>query len=305
MPFTNCVFPLAYPDMRLIGHLGDEPGAKTFGDYLFVQGITNQVEFEKDHGWAIWINDEDHIERASVLLDGFRKNPADPSYAKQAKGASEKRAEEEKKNEAFRKRIIEGDKVFRPIVGYGLGPVSLVLIFISVGVFLLSKFGKDPQAVASLFMSVMPSGGLPEIRHGQIWRLITPIFIHFDILHILFNMLWLRDLGSMIEGRKGSGFFTLLVIGVALASNLAQYFFAGPIFGGMSGVVYGLLGYVWMRAKFDPASGFFLHPTIVTIMLIWLVVCYTGWLGHVANTAHTAGLLAGGLWGYLGSLRPR
>jgi len=290
--------------MRLIGHVVDESGARTFGDFLFVQGIQNHVEFEKDHGWAVWINDEDKIEQAASLLQGFRQNPTDHRYAKQAKAAAEKRAEEERKNEAFRKRIVEGNKVFRPVVGYGLGAVSLVLIFISIGVFILSKFGKDLEAVASLFIG-LPGSGLYEILHGQLWRLFTPIFIHFEILHILFNMLWLRDLGSMIEARQRSGFFILLLLTLAAVSNLAEYFVSGPIFGGMSGVVYGLFGYVWMRAKFDPSSGFFIHPTTVTIMMIWLVVCYTGWLGHVANTAHTAGLIVGGLWGYLGSLRNR
>jgi GlpG protein len=291
----------------MIGHLVDESGARAFGDFLFVQGIQNQVEFEKDHGWAVWINDEDKIEQAASLLQGFRQNPSDQRYANQAKAAAEKRAEEEQKNEVFRKRIVEGNKVFRPVVGYGLGAVSLVLIFISIGVFILSKFGKEPEAVASLFIldPLVRRGGLFEILHGQVWRLFTPMFIHFDILHILFNMLWLRDLGSMIEARQRSGFFILLVLTLAAVSNLAQYFVAGPIFGGMSGVVYGLLGYVWMRAKFDPSSGYFVHPTTMTIMLIWLVVCYTKLLGPVANTAHTAGLILGGLWGYLESLRSR
>jgi GlpG protein len=288
--------------MRLIGHLGDESGARIFGDYLFVEGIENHVEFEKDQGWAVWINDEDKIEKATNLLLGFRQNPADNRYAKQAKAAAEKRADEERKNEAFRKRIIQTDKVFRPIVGYGLGPVSLVLILISVGVFILSKFGEDLKAVASLFI-LDPL--VWRVLHGQVWRLITPIFIHFNFLHILFNMLWLRDLGSMIEARERSRFFVLLVLTLAAISNLAQYFVSGPGFGGMSGVVYGLLGYVWMRARFDPSSGYFVHPTTMTIMMIWLVVCYTGWLGPVANTTHSAGLILGGLWGYLESLRHR
>ncbi|HWI58437.1 MAG TPA: rhomboid family intramembrane serine protease [Bacillota bacterium] len=73
----------------------------------------------------------------------------------------------------------------------------------------------------------------------------------------------------------------------------------------MSGVVYGLLGYIWMRSKFDAGSGLFLHSSTVTMMLIWLVACYTGLLGPIANTAHTVGLLLGMGWGYLSSLRSR
>jgi GlpG protein len=147
---------------------------------------------------------------------------------------------------------------------------------------------------------------LPEIRHGEIWRLFTPILIHFSILHILFNMLWLRDLGSMIEARQSSVLLALLVLVIAAGSNLAQvYIGKAPNFGGMSGVVYGLLGYVWIRGRFDPGSGLFVHQTTVTMMLIWLVACFSGILGPIANTAHVVGLLMGSIWGYLASLRYR
>src|SRR5262249_30186577 len=151
--------------------------------------------------------------------------------------------------------------------GYGFGPLTFALITISVIVFFLSRFGYEPQRVMVLAMTnyslddaatVTWDNSLPEIRHGEVWRLITPIFIHFGVLHIVFNMLWLRDLGSMIEGRQSSTYLVLLVVVIAAGSNLGQFYFGhGPAFGGMSGVVYGLLGYIWLRGKFDPASGLF------------------------------------------------
>ena len=67
----------------------------------------------------------------------------------------------------------------------------------------------------------------------------------------------------------------------------------------MSGVVYGLLGYIWMRAKFDPFSGLFLHKNTVIMMLVWLVLCFTGLLGPIANLAHLFGLLIGMAAGFL------
>jgi GlpG protein len=73
----------------------------------------------------------------------------------------------------------------------------------------------------------------------------------------------------------------------------------------MSGVIYGLLGYVWLRGKFDPASGLFLHPSTVTMMIIWFFACFTRWLGPIGNWAHAAGLVMGMAWGYLSSLRHR
>jgi membrane associated rhomboid family serine protease len=95
---------------------------------------------------------------------------------------------------------------------------------------------------------------LPEVRHGEIWRLLTPIFIHFNLMHIVFNMLMLRDMGSLVESRQGPKVLILLVVTIGIGSNLGQYFYNGPEFGGMSGVLYGLLGYIWLRGQCDPAS---------------------------------------------------
>jgi GlpG protein len=294
--------------MRLIGYLENESLARTFTDYLYVQGIENQLEFQKGEGWAIWIRDEDKLDPASRLLTSFRENPRDPRYQTEAQNAAHLRQQEEKENAAYRKKVRSGSKLFRPLSAYGFGPLTFALIAVCVVVFLFSKFAMDLDTIRSLFISEHAShrdfsSMLPEVRRGQVWRLFTPAFIHLGILHILFNMLWLRDLGSMIEARQGSLQLALLVFTIAAFSNFGQYYVSGPIFGGMSGVVYGLLGYVWMRGKFDPGSGLFLHPSTVNMMLIWFVLCYTGLLGPVANTAHAVGLVMGIAWGYLSSLR--
>ena len=289
--------------MRLIGHLPAEASARTFGDFLFVEGIDNQIDHEKDAGWAIWIRDEDKIQEALALLDAFRASPADPKYSAKAREATQLRAAKEKDAAAFRKRMITPDQVFRPVGGYRFGPLTAGLILVSVAVFVLSKFGKEPHQISALFITDYLNSGLQEVRSGQIWRLFTPMFIHFTVLHILFNMMWLHDLGSMIEARQGALRLALLVFLIAGFSNLGQYPVSGPVFGGMSGVVYGLLGYVWMRGKFDPASGLALHQSTVLMMLIWFFACLAGFVGQVANTAHAVGLVMGMVWGYVSSLR--
>jgi GlpG protein len=296
--------------MRLIGHLADEKAARTFADYLYVQGIQGHVEFEKPDGWGIWINEEDRLKEAAGLLTTFRQNPADPKYRAEAKSAIELRAEAEKEEAKYRKKVSDRRRLFQPLQDYGFGPLTFGLIAISVVVFFLSKFGNEPQRVLGLFITEFvprsPLGPvLPEVMHGQVWRLITPIFIHFDPLHILFNMLWLRDLGSMIEGRQSSWQLAILIVVLAVCSNLGQFFYAGPVFGGMSGVVYGLLGYIWLRGKFDPGSGLYLHPTTVAMMILWFFACFTPLIPHVANATHAVGLVMGMAWGYLSSLRYR
>jgi GlpG protein len=92
---------------------------------------------------------------------------------------------------------------------------------------------------------------------------------------------------------------------LAVFPNLAQFYMHGPMFGGMSGVVYGLLGYIWIRGKMDPGSGLYLHPSTVWMMIIWFVLCVAGLFGAIANTVHAVGLGLGMAWGFLSSLRHR
>ena len=70
------------------------------------------------------------------------------------------------------------------------------------------------------------------------------MFIHFSLTHLVFNCLWIYVLGSKIEQIDGHITFINLVIFSSIISNLAQHFFGGSsLFGGLSGVIYGLLGY--------------------------------------------------------------
>jgi GlpG protein len=295
--------------MRLIGTLDDESTARRFGDFLYVQGIENELEHQSGNSWGVWINDEDKIQGAAALLTTFRQNPTDPMYRSQARNAAQLRAEEEKGEEEHRKRVRNRRHLFRPLTPYGFGPLTFALIVVSATVFIMSNYGPNDTPSMSLFITDFTQPGyssLPEIRHGEIWRLITPIFIHFGILHILFNMLWLRDLGSMIEGRQSTLHLAVIVVVIAACSNLAEFYIGHTAsFGGMSGVVYGLLGYIWIRGKCDPGSGLFLHSSTVIMMLIWFFACLSGLLGQIANTAHAVGLIMGMAWGYLSSLRYR
>lgn len=141
------------------------------------------------------------------------------------------------------------------------------------------------------------------LERNEWWRLLTPAFLHFGIFHIVFNGLWLWEFGRRVELLTGSGAYLLLLSGTAIGSNVGQYLWAGPsLFGGFSGVVYGLLGYIWVRNKRSPHPLLQLPGAIFPLMIGWLLICLFGVIdlfiaGGVANGAHVAGLIIGMLFG--------
>ncbi len=128
---------------------------------------------------------------------------------------------------------------------------------------------------------------------AQPWRLFTPMLLHFSLMHILFNLLWWADLGRLIERFQSSGQLLMVTLITAGVSNFAQFLDSGHLFGGLSGVVYGLLGYLWIYGKINPGAGYALRREIVIFMLAWMVICFVGLSGIVANTAHLSGLVSG------------
>jgi len=291
--------------MRLIGHIESDKDARTFGDFLYVQGIENEAERDGNR-WAIWVHSDDQIPAATKLLGEFLANPNEPRFL--AGSPAEKLRQQAKADDAtYRKRVVPGKKLFPGLTSYGFGVVTYTLIAACVGVFILSNMGRELERISGLYFSW--EGGMREIRHGEVWRLVTPILIHFPtssilIAHILFNMLWLRDLGCLFEARLGSVYFAVFVLVTAIISNYAQYHFGhSAAFGGMSGVNYALIGYAWIRGRFDPGAGVNLDRQSLMWALIWFVACFTPYVGPIANWAHGGGLVAGMLWAFIDSKR--
>jgi len=150
-----------------------------------------------------------------------------------------------------------------------------------------------------------------SLAAGQWWRLVTPMLIHFGFLHIAMNGMWYWELGRRIEQRQGSINLLGLTLLFSLVSNYAQYLFSGPsLFGGLSGVLYGLLGHCWIYQLLSPNPAYRLPRGVLAMMLVWLLICMSGLIsvigfGEIANAAHVGGLLVGCLTGLLGGLYSR
>ncbi len=196
-------------------------------------------------------------------------------------------------------------------------PVTIILLLTCLAVAVITHLGMNDVTAALFTINDYAIQGSyvrynpleVTLKLGQYWRLVTPIFLHFGIAHLLFNMLWLMDFGRRIEVAHKGLFLLFLVLVTGVISNIVQYSVGvGFIrFGGMSGVIYGLLGFCWIREKHQPHV-YGVLPGIYMFMLIWLVVGYTGVLdmlgfGKVANAAHASGLLSGVALGWLYNLR--
>ncbi len=184
--------------------------------------------------------------------------------------------------------------------------LSLTLMAISVIITLMVSLGDNIQMMGWFTIvdfqvqgnKIYYSDLLSSLTGGQVWRLFTPAFMHFNLPHIIFNLLWVWVVGRRIESYLGWPVLLGLFLFSALVSNIAQFWVSGPMFGGMSGFVFALLGFAWFWDRLKPSRMIGMPPALMGFMIFWLVLGYTGALesldmGSIANTAHLAGLIAG------------
>jgi GlpG protein len=152
-----------------------------------------------------------------------------------------------------------------------------------------------------------------KIRQGQVWRLITPCFLHLGLLHILFNMMWLWILGFQIEPRLSKLKYVLLILIVGIISNIFQYLVSGSNFLGFSGVIMGMVGFIYSRQKVAPWEGYPLQKPTILFLLFFILAMFAlqvlsfillilngdTFIPNIANTAHIVGGLVGLILGRL------
>ena len=281
--------------MRQVGRLSSTQEAEVFQDYLLTLGIQTTVDAPRDEGVAVWVHDEDRVQQSRDELEAFRADPEAAKYRDSRKRADAIRDQIVRQSEAARKNRIEGSRTWSN--GPSNVPVTIGLLVMAFVVTMAISFGKRLDPVGYWLMLTKAAW-----TEGQVWRFVTPIFLHFDILHLLFNLYWTWLLGSIVERRLGARRYIALILLMSAIPNFAQYWHTGSGFGGLSGVGYGLFGYLWMKSRFDPNSGIYLPPNIVFMFIIFLFLGMTGGVGgvanNIANIVHVGGLLVGLIVGY-------
>ncbi|MFQ2094125.1 rhomboid family intramembrane serine protease GlpG [Aeromonas taiwanensis] len=264
--------------------LGDARMAQALVDYLATLGIPCELT-QSELGVSVWLADERRLAQAQQEVKRFLAEPSHPRYMEASWQSGRADA-----------RIDYSKGMTDPVTDFlhQAGPLTLVVIIACLAIYALDAIGLP------IFDELAFHPTLAQFTDWQAWRYITPAFIHFSVLHLVFNLLWWWYLGGQIEQRLGSGkLFILLIVGAALP-NIAEFFASGPRFGGLSGVVYALLGYSWLRARLQPACGLAMPPALMGFMLVWLVLGFFDMLGtSTANMAHLVGLLVGLAQGWL------
>lgn len=308
--------------MRQVARFDNESEAQRICDYLLVNGIATQVMPDEGE-FVLWVIDEDEMDVVQREVSEFRGAPNSQRYEGHAREANAIRNKLHKEDVQAKKNYIDVRKRwtsgrFGGRISPRTVPITMGILIVAAVVFLVTLGGiSTPFAQHWLLISrvtKVPGGyvdeGMRSIFSGEVWRLLSPVFLHGDLIHIAFNAVMIYQFGGSVELRKSWREYALLFALTGIAGNLAQYLISGnPFFGGLSGVVYGLLAYIWIKGRFDPQSGLALSDSVFFFFVGFMVIGFTGVLdrllpggGGIANWAHLGGFVAGLAFGYIPTL---
>lgn len=255
--------------------------ALLFSNYLLTLNIRSDVKLS-ERGYDVYCQ-HDKLDEAKDEFEVFIKQPFNPKY-QQAAWEHGEISDLEDNSPTF------GSVVKRQFLAHA-GIATLVIFALCWLVYILSIIGFSRQAFELLHF--FPQLSL-SLLFSEPWRLLGPAFFHFSLLHIAFNTMWWWQLGGSIEKTLGKGALINLFLVSAIVSNIGQFIVSGPNFGGLSGVVYALVGFVWWAGWLAPQKGLQLSKPIIGFLLVWLMLGFVDLLPvNVANTAHLLGLLSG------------
>lgn len=132
------------------------------------------------------------------------------------------------------------EKEFFSIFHYGKPIFTYLILLVNLLIFLWVEWqgsSTDPETLIRFGAKWSPA-----ILAGEYWRLITPMFLHIGIVHLLMNSLALYYLGNLVEKIYGSGRFILLYLFAGFTGTVASFIFSPTISAGASGAIFGCFG---------------------------------------------------------------
>jgi len=277
--------------MYLVGELKDKNRADEIQKLLLAQGLHSHIRIGDEvvahpspglpvRIYSLWVEAEEDAIKGQMIFAhamGFKTTSIDPE------------------EQAMRSQLAR----------LSWPPVTKFIFILSIAIFVFSLLIENSSMETFLsflgFSLKNETVLFSSIKNGEFYRLFTPIFLHFGFLHLIFNVMWLKDLGKIHEHFLGSRVFLLMCLLIGSVSNILQYLWTGPSFGGLSGILYGLIGMHYALQWGQVELPVKLPRHILVMMLVWYAVClFPSALIPIANLAHGAGvsmgiILAGGL----------
>jgi len=290
--------------MRRLGLLTSKSAADQFAHHLKSLSLDARRD-EIAAGSEFWLYDEDRVEEIRKVLERYQRGEFVPVEIPRPAPVPE-----------VVTRTAPSPTPRRPpfLAMLTPEPWTVLICVLSISATLLTGFFQVPsefsRALAIIPLNVSANGASWSpadddpflwVSRGEVWRLFTPALIHGHFLHIIFTVQWFYVFASVVERIRGTWRLAGLTILSAVASNLAQYAWAGPVFCGLSGVGYALYGYVWMKSLLQPETRFQIPRSLHIMFWVWTLICFSGLL-PIANAAHASGLAVGILYGLVAFL---
>ena len=181
-------------------------------------------------------------------------------------------------------------------------PITVALVAINTLVFVASLLAGAEWLIPVGKMQIAWGSNFgPYTTDGEWWRLLTSLFIHFGIAHLVLNMIALVMFGPLVERLYGSVNYLLIYILAGIAGSLASISWRPDInSAGASGAIFGILGALLaaqLRAK-DTFPPDILRPIRNTALVFLALSLYAGFrYKGIDNAAHLGGVTTGFLIG--------
>jgi len=191
---------------------------------------------------------------------------------------------------------------FRRLFGPQFNVIKAIIYFCS-GIYLLCLV-MDPRAIfdvsdplrllspSNLVLLKLGSTGTYALRLGRWWSPLTAIFLHGGLLHILFNMLWVRQIGPMVEEFYGTARFIIIFVLSGVIGFIASILGGHQLTIGASGSIFGLLGAL---VYYGRQRGGYFGENIYRQTATWALILFAFgfFMSGIDNFAHGGGFLGG------------
>ena len=256
----------------------------SYSNYLKGMGIAHRIT-EESGNQSIYVANPGNLSEAKHILDLYLNDQLETSDT-----------------------FVE-EKLF-PINGNPLGlfletPITICIIGLTLLLAMATSLGSDLSVYSVLLYPLIDTssllGSLSELKSILVLsKTVTPMFLHFGELHLVFNMLWMWYFGKQLEQILPAWLFLSSIILISFTSNTVQYLVSGyNNFGGMSGVIYGLVGFSWIVSKFQMKKNMIITNNLFVFFVVSLVLMEIFASSWVATAAHIGGLVSGLIVGIL------